>query len=242
MPPAGPEPRGGTCRYDAGRALRVQRMALHRFFESNNMLLQRIQQQFIDSADLKYQCAQSLAPGVEAATTAVLVSVTGGGKVLACGNGASASAASLFVASFLGRFERERPELAAWSLCADAAVLTGIAQDFDGRATYARQVRALGQAGDVLLVLSLSGNSGNLLAAVEAAHERDMTVVALTAGRGGRLAQMLRDTDVLIAVPHEQPARILEIHQLVLHCLCDGVDAQLLGLPDTPLNETENTP
>jgi len=182
------------------------------------MLLQRIQQQFIDSADLKYQCAQSLAPAVEAATTAVLVSVTGGGKVLSCGNGASAASAQHFAASFMGRYDRERPELAAFSLSADAAVLTGIANDFDARAVYARQVRALGQAGDVLLVLSTSGNSGNLLAAVEAA----------------------RDTDVLVCVPHDVPARILEVHHIVLHCICDGVDAQLLGLPDALTNEQEN--
>jgi D-sedoheptulose 7-phosphate isomerase len=205
------------------------------------MLLQRIQQQFIDSADLKYQCAQNLAPTVEAAIQAVLASVTGGGKVLACGNGASAAAAQHFAASFIGRYERERPELAAMSLSADAAVLSGIANDFDARAVYARQVRALGHAGDVLLALSTSGNSANMVAAVEAAHERDMTVVALTGARGGRLAQLLRDTDVQVCVPHEVPARILEVHHLVLHCICDGVDAQLLGLPDAPSTEQENT-
>ncbi|MFM6986915.1 MAG: SIS domain-containing protein [Hydrogenophaga sp.] len=204
------------------------------------MLLQRIQQQFIDSADLKYQCAQTLAPSVEAAIQAVLASVTGGGKVLACGNGASAAGAQHFAASFIGRYERERPELAALSLSADAAVLSGLANDFDTRAVYARQVRALGHAGDVLLALSTSGNSANMLAAVEAAHEREMTVVALTGGRGGRLAQMLRDTDVHVCVPHELPARILEVHHLVLHAVCDGVDAQLLGLPDNPLPEQEN--
>lgn len=203
------------------------------------MLLQRIQQQFIDSADLKYQCAQTLAPLVEAATAAVLASVTGGGKVLSCGNGASAAAAQHFAASFVGRYERERPELAAFSLSADAAVLTGIANDFDARAIYARQVRALGQAGDVLLALSTSGNSANMIAAVEAAHERDMTVVALTGARGGRLAQLLRDTDVQVCVPHDLPARILEVHHLVLHCICDGVDAQLLGLPDALVTEQE---
>jgi D-sedoheptulose 7-phosphate isomerase len=196
------------------------------------MLLQRIQQQFIDSADLKYQCAQSLAPLVESAIAAVLASVTGGGKVLSCGNGASAAAAQHFAASFMGRYERERPELAAFSLSSDAAVLTGIANDFDARAVFARQVRALGQAGDVLLALSTSGNSANVVAAVEAAHERDMTVVALTGARGGRLALLLRDTDVHICEPPEVPARILEVHHLVLHCICDGVDAQLLGLPD----------
>ena len=205
------------------------------------MLLQRIQQQFIGSADLKYQCAQNLAPTVEAAIQAVLASVTGGGKVLACGNGASAAAAQHFAASFIGRYERERPELAAMSLSADAAVLSGIANDFDARAVYARQVRALGHAGDVPLALSTSGNSANMVAAVEAAHERDMTVVALTGARGGRLAQLLRDTDVQVCVPHEVPARILEVHHLVLHCICDGVDAQLLGLPDAPSTEQENT-
>ncbi len=204
------------------------------------MLLQRIQQQFIDSADLKYQCAQAIAPAVENAIQAVLASVTGGGKVLACGNGASAAAAQHFAASFIGRYERERPELAALSLSADAAVLSGLANDFDARAVYSRQVRALGHAGDVLLALSTTGNSANMLAAVEAAHEREMTVVALTGGRGGRLAQMLRDTDVHVCVPHELPARILEVHHLVLHCICDGVDAQLLGLPDAPIPEQEN--
>ena len=205
------------------------------------MLLQRIQQQFIDSADLKYQCAQSLAPMVEAATAAVLASVTGGGKVLSCGNGPSAAAAQHFAASFVGRYDRERPELAAFSLSADAAVLTGIANDFDARAIFARQVRALGHAGDVLLALSTTGNSANMIAAVEAAHERDMTVVALTGARGGRLAQLLRDTDVQVCVPHEVPARILEVHHLVLHCICDGVDAQLLGLPDALVNEQESS-
>jgi len=205
------------------------------------MLLQRIQQQFIDSADLKYQCAQSLSPAVEAATTAVLASVTGGGKVLSCGNGPSAAASQQFAASFVGRYERERPELAAFSLTSDAAVLTGIAHDFDPRAIFARQVRALGQVGDVLLVLSTNGNTPNVLAAVEAAHERDMSVVALTGARGGQLAQLLRDTDVQVCVPSDVPARILEVHHLVLHCICDGVDAQLLGLPDLPDPEQETS-
>ncbi|MFT5933841.1 MAG: D-sedoheptulose 7-phosphate isomerase [Hydrogenophaga sp.] len=205
------------------------------------MLVQRIQQQFIDSADLKYQCAQTLAPHVEAAVGAVLASVTGGGKVLTCGNGASAAAAQQFAASFIGRYDRDRPELAALSLCADASVLTGITNDFDARSVFSRQVRALGQAGDVLLAISTTGNSPNVLAAVDAAHERDMTVLALTGARGGALAQRLRDTDVQVCVPHDMPARILEVHHLVLHCICDGVDAQLLGLPDAIDPEQENT-
>ena len=160
--------------------------------------------------------------------------------MLTCGNGASAAAAQHFAASFIGRYDRERPELAAVSLSADAAVLTALIADFDPRSVFARQVRALGQAGDVLLVLSTSGSSQNVIAVVEAAHERDMVVVALTGARGGQLAQLLRDTDVHICVPSDVPARILEVHHLVLHCLCDGVDAQLLGLPESLSNETEN--
>ena len=204
------------------------------------MLLQRIQQQFIDSADLKYQSAPMLAPLVEAAVAALLAGLTGGGKVLACGNGAGSALAQLFSAHIVGRYERERPGLAAFSLSGNAAAMSAIATDFDGRQVYARQVHALGQAGDVLLVFSPDGQAGNLVAAVEAAHEREMTVVALTGARGGRLAAQLRDTDVHVCVPHEQPARVSELHLLVLHCLADGLDAQLLGLPETPSTETEN--
>lgn len=206
-----------------------------------SMLLQRIQQQFIDSADLKYQCAQAMAPAIELAIGAILASLTGGGKVLVCGNGASAASAQHFAASFIGRYDRERPELAAMALTADGAVLTAVSTDWDSRSVFARQVRALGHAGDTLLVLSTSGNSANVLSAVEAAHERDMTVVALTGAKGGQLAQRLRDTDVHVCVPHDASPRILEVHHLVLHCLCDGVDAQLMGLPDDDLtNDLEN--
>jgi len=193
------------------------------------MLLQRIQQQFIDSADLKYQCAQAIAPAVENAIQAVLASVTGGGKVLACGNGGSAADAQHFAAEFVGRFERERPELGAIALTTDSSILTAVGNDYDFNQIFAKQVRALGQAGDVLLAITTSGNSANVLAAVEAAHEREMTVVALTGRGGGRMGTALRETDVHICVPHERTARIQEVHLLVLHCLCDGVDNQLLG-------------
>jgi D-sedoheptulose 7-phosphate isomerase len=204
------------------------------------MLLQRIQQQFIDSADLKYQSAPALAPLVEAAVSALLAGLTGGGKVLACGNGAGAALAQQFVAHILGRHERDRPGLAAMALSADAAVLTGIGSDFDGRQVYSRQIHALGLAGDVLLLFDTDSQAGNLVSAIEAAHDREMTVVALTGSRAGRLAALLRDTDVHIGVPHEQLSRVLEVQLLVLHCLADGLDIQLLGLPDpTPL-DTEN--
>ena len=196
------------------------------------MLEQRIQQHFIDSADLKYQAAQILSKPIAAAVQAILACVTNGGKVLACGNGGSAADAQHFAAEFVGRFERERPELGAIALTTDSSILTAIANDYDFSVIYAKQVRALGLAGDVLLALSTSGNSPNVIEAVKAAHEREMTVVALTGRGGGKLSAALRETDVNICVPHERTARIQEVHLLTLHCICDGVDAQLLGEQD----------
>lgn len=200
------------------------------------MLEQRIQQHFIDSADLKYQAAQVLSHPIAAAVQAVLACVTSGGKVMACGNGPSAAEAQQFAAFCVAGFERERPELAALALTSDSTLLTAATGgSHDAAQQFARQVRALGQAGDVLLTLSVSGNDANLLAAAEAAHERDMTVVVLAGRTGGKLAAMLRETDVLISVPHDRAARVREVHALVLHCLSDGVDAQLLGEQEIPL-------
>ena len=199
----------------------------------NPMLEQRIQQHFIDSADLKYQAAQVLSKPIAQAVQAMLACVTSGGKVLACGNGGSAADAQHFSAEFVGRYERERPELGAIALTTDSSIITAIANDYDFSSIFSRQVRALGQPGDVLLAITTSGNSANVLAAVEAAHEREMTVVALTGRGGGKMTHALRDTDVHVCVPHERTARIQEVHILVLHCLCDGVDNQLLGEPET---------
>lgn len=198
------------------------------------MLEQRIQQHFADSADLIYQAAQTLAKPIEAAVQAVLACVTNGGKVLACGNGGAAAAALGFAADFVGRFERERPELGAIALTGNGAVLTA---GYEGAAhmVFARQVRALGQAGDVLLVLTIDGEAANLHEAVAAAHERDMTVLALSGNGGGKLAVMLHETDVHICIPHARIARIREMQLLALHCICDGVDAQLLGEQEIPL-------
>ncbi len=203
------------------------------------MLVQRIQQQFIDSADLKYQCAQTLAPTIEAAISAVVACITGGGKVLTCGNGPCGALASQWAGAFIGRYERERPELAACCLSADATMLSGMALDHGGRAVYARSVRALGHAGDVLLVVSVNGQDANLLAAIEAAHERDMVVLALTGHKGGAMSKLLKDTDVHVCVPSDLAPRILEVQHLALHAMCDGLDIQLLGWPASP-SETEN--
>ena len=200
----------------------------------DTMLEQRIQQQFFDSADLKYAAAEILTKPIADAANALIGCITGGGKVLACGNGGSAADAQHFSAEFVGRFERERPELGAIALTTDSSILTAIANDYDYERIFSKQVRALGQAGDVLLALTTSGNSANVLAAIEAAHEREMTVVALTGRGGGKMTAALRETDVHICVPHERTARIQEVHILALHCICDGVDAQLLGEQEPP--------
>ena len=193
------------------------------------MLEQRIERHFIESADLKYQAAQTLSGPIASAISAILASVTSGGKVLACGNGGSAADAQHFAAEFVGRFERERPELGAIALTTDSSILTAVANDYDFQQVFAKQVRALGQPGDVLLAISTSGNSGNVIAAIEAAHEREMTIVAMSGRGGGKMNQLLRETDVHICVPNERTARIQEVHLLAIHCICDGVDAQLLG-------------
>jgi D-sedoheptulose 7-phosphate isomerase len=208
------------------------------------MLEQRIQQHFIDSADLKYQTGPVLSKPISQAMQAILACVTSGGKVLACGAGVSGLLAAQFAAQFVGRFERERPELGAIALPGDTTDPNADSANAMDADRFARQVRALGQAGDVLLALSASGQSAAVLAAVLAAHERDMTVVALlgnavsgppsapgagSSGTGGVIGRALRETDVQISVPHERAARIHEVHLLALHCLCDGVDAQLLG-------------
>ena len=189
------------------------------------MLDLRIQQHFIDSADLHYQVAEALAQPVDSAVQALLACVTGGGKVLTAGLGSSAAMAQYLAVLLVGGFERERPGLAAMALASDAVMASAWP---DGQA-LARQVRAIGQTGDVLTLISANGDEPALVAAVEAAHEREMTVLALTGQTGGALARQLRETDVHVSVPHERVARIREVQYLVLHCLCDGIDTQLLG-------------
>ena len=198
------------------------------------MLEQRIQQQFFDSADLKYAAAEVLSKPIADAVSALVGCITGGGKVLSCGNGGSAGDAQHFAAEFVGRFERERPGLAAIALTTDSSILTAIGNDYDFNSIFSKQVQAIGAPGDVLLAISTSGNSTNVVAAIEAAHAKEMTVIALTGHKGGRMRELMLETDVMVCVPHDRTARIQEVHLLVLHCLCDAVDLQLLG-------EQENT-
>jgi D-sedoheptulose 7-phosphate isomerase len=189
------------------------------------MLDLRIQQHFIDSADLHYQVAEGLAKPVDAAVQAVLACVTEGGKVLTAGLGTSNGLAQYLASLLLGGFERERPGLSAWALSADPMT----ASLWSENQGLANQVKALGQTGDVLVLISADGSEQALVDAVQAAHDREMTVVALTGRQGGTLSRQLRETDVHVCVPHERVARIREVQHLVLHCLCDGIDTQLLG-------------
>jgi D-sedoheptulose 7-phosphate isomerase len=190
-----------------------------------------IPQQFIDSADLIYQWAPELAPAIESGVQALLACVTGGGKILLCGNGASGALAQYAAALLVGGLERVRPELPALALGTDTVTLTAVARHGEYADSIAAQVRALGSAGDALVVLSSNGQSANLIRAAQAAHERDLTVIALTGRGGGELARLLRDTDVLIAVPpeHGRAAHIHAAHLLAINGLCEGLDDQLLG-------------
>jgi D-sedoheptulose 7-phosphate isomerase len=190
---------------------------------------QRIRAHFTDSAQLKLAAVDALAPQIARAAALMTECLLGDGKILSCGNGGSASDAQHFAAEMVGRFERERPELPAISLATDTSILTAIANDYDFAQVFAKQVRALGGAGDVLLAISTSGNSTNVVAAVDAAHERGMRVVALTGRGGGRIGELLTADDVHICVPHTVTARIQETHILSIHCICDVIDANLLG-------------
>ncbi len=194
------------------------------------MIEQRIQQQFFDSADLLYQAAESLARPIAEAATALVGAITGGAKVMACGCGPAASLAPHFAGAMVGRFERERPPLAAMALSSDAAPTP----QGGGERVFAQQVQALGQPGDVLLLLEASGDDAEVaLAAVRAAQDKEMTVVAVVGQGAAVWRETLVDTDVLVAVPAERSARIVELQLLILHCLCDAVDLQLMGEQDT---------
>jgi len=193
-------------------------------------LINRISENFSESAHLKLQCMDALATPIAAGIQAMVQCLQGDGKILACGNGGSAADAQHFSAELLNRFEVERPGLAALALTTDSSTLTSIANDYDYVQVFSKQVRALGRAGDVLLAISTSGNSPNVVAAVEAAHECALRVVALTGRNGGKMAALLGPGDVHICVPATSTARIQEVHLLSLHCLCDGIDCLLLGV------------
>jgi len=193
------------------------------------MNTQRILAHFQESADLKMRSAAILAPHIAQAVELMFGALSNGNKILACGNGGSAADCQHFAAELVGRFERERFPLPAIALTTDTSILTAVGNDYSFKEIYSKQVQAFGQAGDVLLAISTSGNSGNVLAAVEAALEREMRIVAFTGKDGGALAKLLTDADVHINVPHARTARIQEVHLCAIHCICDGIDVALFG-------------
>lgn len=195
-------------------------------------LVSRVCKQFEDSANLKLTAMEELAAPIAAAVEIMTECLLANGKILACGNGGSAADAQHFAAELVGRFEAERQELAAIALSTDSSILTAIANDYSYNVVFAKQVRALGQPGDVLLAISTSGNSANVIEAIHAAHQHDMKVIALTGKGGGQIGQLLRESDIHLCVPAERTARIQEIHLLSIHCLCDGIDAVLLGFEE----------
>lgn len=190
---------------------------------------QRIVEHFQESAELKIQAASVLVQPIADAIELMFTALSNGNKILACGNGGSAADCQHFAAELVGRFERERLPLPALALTTDTSIITAIGNDYSFNDIFAKQVQAFGQSGDVLLALSTSGNSNNVIAAIDAALEREMHIVALTGKGGGAIGKKLTEADVHICVPHDRTARIQEVHLLTIHCLCDGIDVALFG-------------
>ena len=192
-------------------------------------LADRIGQHFQDSIAVKQQSLEVLIEPIHRAGEAMVNSLLKNGKILSCGNGGSAGDAQHFSAELLNRFEKERPGLPAMALTTDSSTLTAIANDYSYEEIFSKQVSALGQAGDVLLAISTSGNSANVAAAMKAAQEREMLTVVLSGNDGGTMASLLGEQDIEIRVPSRRTARIQEVHLVVIHCLCDFIDTQLFG-------------
>lgn len=201
----------------------------YRIGRENMDITKRITQHFKDSADLKLKVKDALSKPIADGAQVFFDCVTSDGKILCCGNGGSAADAQHFAAELLNRFEKERPGLACIALTTDSSVLTSIGNDYDFNQIFSKQVRALGLPGDTLLAISTSGNSPNVVAAIHAAHERSMRVIALTGRDGGEMAKALKADDILICVAAQNTARIQEVHLLSLHCICDIIDFHLLG-------------
>ncbi len=195
-------------------------------------LQDRILGHFTSSAQAKLEAADTLVPAIEAAARLIVHSLAQGNKIMACGNGGSAAHAQRLASLMVNRFEQERPGLAALALTGDSSTLTSIANEHTFDQVFARQVKALGQPGDILVAISASGNSPSILQAVAAARARSVHVIALTGRSGGGLAEQMTDHDVFLCVPTESVARIQEVHLLAIHCLCDAVDSVLLGVEE----------
>ena len=193
---------------------------------------QRVKNNFLESIQIKTESLDKLAPIIAEAARAMANSLLNNHKILACGNGGSAADAQHFSAEMLNRFEMERPGLPAIAITTDSSTLTSIANDYQYADIYSKQIRALGQKDDVLLAISTSGKSHNVIHAIDAAHDINMLVIALTGKDGGEIRGMLNTNDFEICVPTKSTARIQEVHIMIIHSLCDLIDLQLLGQDD----------
>ncbi len=189
----------------------------------------RIKHNFSESIQTKINAADSLTEVISAACEQVVQCLLDGHKIMSCGNGGSACDAMHFSGEMLNRFRHERPGLPAIALTADISTITSIANDYSYHDVFAKQLRALAQTGDLLLAISTSGNSTNILNTIRAAHDRGIHVIALTGHDGGKMAELLKQGDIEIRVPSAETARIQETHLLIIHCICDVIDYQLFG-------------
>lgn len=192
-------------------------------------LQDQISNHFRESIEVKQRSAEELLAPIHKAGEAMVQSLLSNRKILCCGNGGSAGDAQHFSAELLNRFEKERPGLPAIALTTDTSTITAIANDYSFNEVFSKQVSALGETGDILLAISTSGNSGNIVEAIKAGHDRQMTIIALTGRDGGTMANLLSGQDIEIRVPADRTARIQEVHLVVIHCLCDFIDTQLFG-------------
>lgn len=192
-------------------------------------LIEQIKHNFSESIQTKINAADMILPVIAAACEKIVQCLLDGHKILTCGNGGSACDALHFSSEMLNRYKHERPSLPAIALTADVATLTSIANDYHYSDVFAKQIRALGQTGDILLAISTSGNSANILSGIKAAHDRNMIVIAMTGGEGGKIPSTLHENDIEIRVPAFDTPRIQETHLLIIHCMCEAVDLQLFG-------------
>jgi D-sedoheptulose 7-phosphate isomerase len=193
------------------------------------MFEERIYKIFQRSVEAKIQASEQLLPHIVEASGTMVNCLLNGGKILVCGNGPSAALAQLFTNNLINRFERERPSLPAITLGCDLTNVTSIAYESNFNEIFAKEIRALGNKGDTLVILSSSGNPSNLLQAIQTAHEKDMLVITLSGRDGGHLSALLDTNDKEILVPVDSRSRIHELHLLILFCLCDLIDEQLFG-------------
>lgn len=199
------------------------------FIKEKDKLVDKVKDIFSASIQTKIEAANYLSTDIVRAAHMIVNALLQGNKILSCGNGGSAADAQHFSSEMLNRYEKERPSLPAIALTTDPSTITSIANDYDFGQIFSKQIRGLAKTGDVLLAISTSGNSANIIQAIQTAHERGMTVIALTGGTGGKMKSVLKESDIALCVNNVITARIQETHLLIIHCLCALIDYQLFG-------------